>query len=372
MIVGVLGGGQLARMLAQAGKSLGLSFVFLSPEPDACAATLGEHLCADYEDETALANLAERSDVVTYEFENVPIQAVRSLSTRGPVHPSAEVLAVARDRMHEKDYFRALKIPTPEYAAVDSFDELQQAVAKIGLPAVLKTRTQGYDGKGQAVLRSPQDLAEVWTAWGNAPAIVEALIPFERELSIIAVRSSVGETAFYPLSENHHREGVLRLSLSRSGEAMQSLAESYIQRLLDDLGYVGVLALELFQAGDKLLANEIAPRVHNSGHWTIEGADTSQFENHLRAILGMPLGATSVRSPAAMVNLIGTLPDQDELLAVQGAVPHFYGKAERPGRKVGHVTLTSANCSPDEFDQRVSRLLTLANETELASHTFQN
>jgi 5-(carboxyamino)imidazole ribonucleotide synthase len=367
MKVGVLGGGQLARMLAQAGRPLGVEFIFFCPDPHACAAPLGEHYCAGFDDESTLARLAEQVDIVTYEFENVPLQAVRFLSERVSVQPPTAALAVAQDRLHEKHRFHALDIPTPAYEAVDNLQGLHRAVGQIGLPAILKTRTQGYDGKGQAVLRTPQDLALAWEQLGVVPAIVEAQVPFEREISIIAIRSVNGESVFYPVSENYHREGTLRLSLSRSGDALQPIAESYARRILESLDYVGALALELFQVDGRLLANEIAPRVHNSGHWTIEGADTSQFENHLRAILGWPLGSIAMTGSAAMVNLIGTLPPEEELLAVPGAALHLYGKSARPGRKLGHVTLTSMNCTPREFNRRLSQVLLLAGEPELAT-----
>lgn len=357
MKVGVLGGGQLARMLALAGHSLGLEFTFLCPARDACAAPLGEHLRADFGDESALARLAERADVVTFEFENVPAQAVEFLSERVPVHPSAAALGVAQDRLREKRLFGELGIPVPPFAAVESLEDFVAAAKDIGLPCVLKTRTQGYDGKGQVVIRSSRELESAWKRLAGVPSIVEAFAPFERELSVIAVRGRNGETAFYPLAENTHRDGILRLSVSRPGDAMQAQAEGYAQRLLDELAYVGVLALELFQVGDELLANEFAPRVHNSGHWTIEGAETSQFQNHLRAILGWPLGSTAPTGHAAMVNLIGTLPDPVPVLAEPHVHFHAYGKAPRPGRKLGHATL----CASDQqvLRARLNALLEL-------------
>ncbi len=366
MNIGVLGGGQLARMLAQAGRPLGLKFMFLCPDPQACAITFGEHLCAGFDDEASLTQLAQWADVVTYEFENVPMQSVEFLERYVKVHPSSTALAVARDRLIEKRRFRALDIPTAEFSEANSLHDLEAAVDAIGLPAILKTRTQGYDGKGQGVLRTRRDLAPTWTALGGVPCIVEALVPFDREVSIIAARSACGAKVFYPLSENHHRDGILRLSLSRVGIGAQGRAEALIGRLLDDLDYVGVLTLELFQCGDALLANEIAPRVHNSGHWTIEGARTSQFENHLRAILGYPLGDTAITRPSAMVNIVGTFPP-----ALAESVPacsalHAYGKAERPGRKIGHLTLLCANCEDTEFRECLAHCLTLTEEVELA------
>lgn len=366
MKVGVLGGGQLARMLAQAGRPLGLKFMFLSPDPQACAAAFGEHLCVGFDDEASLTRLAQWADVVTYEFENVPVQSVEFLERRVRVHPSSTALAVARDRLVEKRRFRTLDIPTAGFAAVNSLHDLEAAVDAIGLPAILKTRTQGYDGKGQGVLRAPQDLAPTWAGLGGVPCIVEALVSFDREVSIIAARSACGAKVFYPLSENHHRDGILRLSLSCAEVGAQARAEALIGRLLDDLDYVGVLTLELFQCGDALLANEIAPRVHNSGHWTIEGARTSQFENHLRAILGYAPGDTAITRPSAMVNIIGTLPPGLEKAVPACSTLHTYGKAERPGRKIGHLTLICGNCENAGFRECLAHCLTLTGEAELA------
>ena len=357
MIVGIVGGGQLARMLALAGFPLGLKFVFLDPALDACAATLGEHLCGGYDDRALLARLAARSDVLTYEFENVPGKSVEFLSALGSIHPNAKALAAARDRLAEKTLFRELGIPTAPFMAVDTRADLNRAAAMIGLPAVLKTRTLGYDGKGQAVLRNAGDLDAAWARLGGARLILEGFVPFDREVSVIAVRGRSGETLYYPLSENAHQDGVLRLSASRPGDPMQVLAENYARRLLDRLAYVGVLALELFQTGGTLLASEMAPRVHNSGHWTIEGAQTSQFENHLRAILGLPLGATAPVGYAAMVNFIGTMPDAGPVLALPGVHLHAYGKQARPGRKLGHATLRADNVQ--NLELRLDQLFAL-------------
>lgn len=360
MIVGILGGGQLARMLALAGYPLGLQFVFLDPAPDASAGPLGKHLCGRYDDPALLAQLAEQADVVTYEFENVPHESVTFLSERITVYPNRHALAVARDRLHEKTLFRDLGIPTPPFARVDTRADLECAAAEIGLPAVLKTRTLGYDGKGQAVLRHADDLDAAWTQLGGMPLILEGFVPYDREVSVIAVRQLNGETRFYPLAENTHCDGVLLLSSSRPGDPMQQRAQDYAQRLLDALEYVGVLALELFQVRDALLANEMAPRVHNSGHWTIEGAETSQFENHLRAILGLPLGATGPIGYAAMVNFIGTMPEAEGVLALPGAHLHSYSKEMRPGRKLGHATLRAQD--KQALQNGLRRLLVLAQQ----------
>ncbi len=343
MIVGVVGGGQLARMLALAGYPLGLKFAFLDPSPDACAGHLGGHITAEYHDHAALHRLADLSHVVTFEFENVPAETMTVLAERVPAYPPAAALAVAQDRLREKSLFRELGIPTPEYRAVESVEALTAAVDSLGLPAILKTRTLGYDGKGQVVLRDRAKLAAAWSRLGGVPCLLEKMVSFERELSIIAARGRNGDTAFYPLVENVHRNGILHISRCRAGHPLQTQAEDYAERLLQSCDYVGVLTLELFQVGERMLANEIAPRVHNSGHWTIEGAVTSQFENHLRAVMGYPLGDTAANGQAAMVNLIGEIPEISELLAVPGAHVHVYGKEPRPGRKVGHVTLCMAD-----------------------------
>ena len=365
MKVGVLGGGQLARMLAQAGRPLGVECVFLCPDPHACARAFGEQVCAAYDDPDGQRRLADWADVLTYEFENVPVAAVESLERLRPVYPSSAALAASQDRLVEKRRFQALGLATADYRAVETLSDLHAAAAEMGLPAILKSRVQGYDGKGQTLVRHLADLPAARDIVGHVPSILEAVVPFDRELSIIAARARTGAIVFYPLSENHHRQGVLRLSLSRAGDVMQEQAESMIRRLLDDLDYVGVLALELFQVGDRLLVNEMAPRVHNSGHWTIEAAPTSQFENHLRAICGLPLGPTTPIQQAAMVNFIGDVPPEAEVTAIAGASHHVYGKAARPGRKVGHVTLTGGPGEPERFDRRLARLLEVAGVPEI-------
>jgi len=352
--IGILGGGQLGRMLALAGYPLGLSFRFLDPSPEACAGQVGALQVGEYGDQEALRRFAEGLELVTYEFENVPVQAARFLAEILPVHPPPEALEVAQDRLTEKRFFASLGIPTPAVHPVDGPADLRAGVERLGLPAVLKTRRGGYDGKGQVLLRSPEDLEPALAALGGADLILEEFVPFDRELSVLAVRSRCGEVACYPLVENHHREGILRLSLAPAPHLtreLQAKAEAYAKRILEALGYAGVLAVELFQVGRELLANEMAPRVHNSGHWTIEGAEVSQFENHLRAITGLPLGSTAPRGWSAMVNLIGQKPDFRELLALPGAHLHWYGKRVRPGRKVGHVTLRA------DSEQAVFRFL---------------
>jgi len=362
MRVGVLGAGQLARMIALAGIPLGLEFIFLDPAADACANRLGESLVGDYNDPKLLAQLAERADVVTYEFENVPAEVADFLATHTQVHPSPKALAVAQDRLIEKTFFHDIDIPTPAYAAVDSLESLEQAMDDIGYPAILKSRTQGYDGKGQSMLKSADELSAAWELLQGVPAVVEAFVPFNREVSIIAVRNVSGEIVFYPLSENLHRGGILRVSECRADDAMQQQAESYISRLLEALDYVGVLALELFEVDGKLVANEFAPRVHNSGHWTIEGAETSQFENHLRAILDLPLGSTAPVGQAAMVNFIGGLPKTEDLLKIPHAHLHLYDKSPRKGRKVAHATVRAEN--QQQLSERVNNLIRLADQVD--------
>ena len=351
MQLGVLGGGQLARMLALAAHPLGIGCTCLDPAPDACAGPVSRLIVGAYDDPAGLDALAAASDAVTFEFESVPASSADRLAAAVPVHPPAAALAVAQDRLHEKSMFRELGIDTPEFRQIDSQADLDA----LELPAVVKTRRLGYDGKGQLVARERTDLDDAFASLGNVPLIAEQLVPFDRELSVIAVRGTGGEVRTYPVVENHHRDGILRLTLAPAPElttVAQELAAGYMRLLLERLDYVGVLALELFAVGDRLLANEIAPRVHNSGHWTIEGARTSQFENHVRAVAGLPLGACDAIGRSAMVNLIGETPPAARVLRVDGAHLHLYGKAPRPGRKLGHVTLTGR----DDFEPAVAEL----------------
>jgi 5-(carboxyamino)imidazole ribonucleotide synthase len=357
--IGVLGGGQLGRMLALAGYPLGQRFLFFDPEPDVCVDDLAPRLRAEYDDHEALARFAEGVDVVTYEFENVPVEAARRLEALGAnVLPPVRALEVSQDRLLEKRFLNDRGVATAPFVVVDSEDDLRRAVERISLPAVLKTRTLGYDGKGQVVLRDLADVARAWQELGGVSLILETFVPFTRELSIIAVRGADGAIASYPLIENTHIEGILRMSFAPAqsvDRAMQDEAAAAAARLLEALDYVGVLTIELFEHEGRLLANEIAPRVHNSGHWTIEGANTSQFENHIRAVLGMPLGATAARGASVMVNLIGTVPAIERVAAVPGAHMHLYGKEPRPGRKLGHVTLCADNA--DDLGARMPKLM---------------
>jgi 5-(carboxyamino)imidazole ribonucleotide synthase len=345
--IGILGGGQLGYMLALAGYPLDLHFRFLDPSPQAPVGRIATRVTAEYTDFDALEKFAHGLALVTYEFENVPVEAARFLQKIVPVYPPPQALEVAQDRLSEKSLFQKLAIPTTEFAAVSSAKGLQDVVRKLGLPAILKTCRLGYDGKGQWVLRTTEDVEAVRKEFPSTQLILEKFVNFSRELSILAVRGRSGETAFYPLVENHHRGGILRLSLAPApnlAAKLQAEAEAAARRVLEALDYVGVLAIELFEYDGRLLANEMAPRVHNSGHWSIEGAVTSQFENHLRAVSGLPLGDTRTAGHSAMLNLIGELPESADILAVSDAHLHVYGKSLRPGRKVGHVTLR-ADCA---------------------------
>ena len=357
MTIGILGGGQLGYMLALAGYPLGLHFRFLDPSPEAPVGRIAQRVTADFSDQAALEKFSSGLELVTYEFENVPVEAAEFLAARVPVYPPPVALETAQDRLKEKQLFQKLGIATTEFVPVSKPNELDAALKKIGLPAVLKTCRMGYDGKGQWILRTTEDVAKAKSELPAVPLILERFVPFTRELSILAVRSSNGETAVYPLVENHHRGGILRLSLGpapRLEPPIQRAAENAARHVLESLKYVGVLAIEFFEHDGRLLANEMAPRVHNSGHWTIEGAVTSQFENHLRAVLGMPLGSTGLTGHSAMLNLIGELPESAEVLAVPDTHLHLYGKSPRPGRKLGHVTLRAA--SPERLALRLSEL----------------
>jgi len=355
--IGILGGGQLGYMLALAGYPLGLHFRFLDPSPEAPVGRIAQRITGDYTDQAALEKFSSGLELVTYEFENVPVEAANFLAERVPVYPPTAALEAAQDRLAEKDLFRKLGIATTEFAPVSNPGELHAAVKTLGLPAVLKTSRMGYDGKGQWILRTAEDVVKAKSELPPVKMILERFVPFTRELSVLAVRSRHGEIAIYPLVENHHRNGILRLSLApapRLDVEIQRPAERAAHRILEALKYVGVLAIEFFEHQGELLANEMAPRVHNSGHWTIEGAVTSQFENHLRAVLGLPLGSTGPAGHCAMLNLVGDLPESAEVLAVPDAHLHLYGKSPRPGRKLGHVTLRAA--SPERLALRLSEL----------------
>ena len=345
MIVGILGGGQLARMLALSGAPLGLRFLVLDNVSDACAGQFVPMVVGDYRDENALAEFASKVDVATFDFENVPAESAQWLAERIPVFPSPRALAIAQDRLAEKNLFRELGISVAPFADISSREDLQHAIEKIGLPCILKTRRLGYDGKGQFRIKTSDGINLAWDALGahvsTVGLILEAFVPFQREISVVAVRGRNGELRAWPLTENWHENGVLSASLAPATdcEALQDTALAYAKRVAEALDYVGVFALELFLKDGKLFANEMAPRVHNSGHWTIEGAETSQFENHLRAVLGLPLGNTAAIGTSCMLNWIGEMPSATPVLTSAHGHWHDYGKLPRIGRKVGHATL---------------------------------
>jgi 5-(carboxyamino)imidazole ribonucleotide synthase len=380
--VGILGGGQLGYMLALAGYPLGLHFRFLDPSPEAPVGRIATRITAPFNDHSALKKFAAGLELVTYEFENVPVESARFLAEHVPVFPPPAALEAAQDRLNEKRLFQKLGIAIAEFAEVTDREALDGAVKQIGLPAILKTCRMGYDGKGQWILRTAEDVSRARNELpeANTPGnardseaahhtsfVLERLVPFTQELSVLAVRGRTGETAVYPLVENHHCGGILRLSLAPAPQldrGVQQAAEDAARRVLDALQYVGVLAIEFFEHEGRLLANEMAPRVHNSGHWTIEAAVTSQFENHLRAVVGLPLGSTNAIGCSAMLNLIGDVPDPAEVLAVRDAHLHLYGKSPRPGRKLGHVTLRAS--SPEQLASRLGELPTYFHRPEFA------
>ncbi len=346
MTVGILGAGQLGRMMALAGYPLGLDCLLLDPSADSPAGRVAPTLQGAFTDPAQLQQLAKRCEVVTFDWENVPAEALSILEASTRIAPPRIALAIAQDRLEEKSLFARLKIPTNRSVAVDSLADLLRAAQQLGLPAVLKTRRLGYDGKGQRVLRSAADLEPAWQALGAGPLLLEAFVPFDYEVSVIGVRSSRGEVAVYPLNRNLHRDGILRLTRAPWNAPKLALAASRsLKKVLTALDYVGVLAIEFFVVKGRLIANEMAPRVHNSGHWTLEGAVTSQFENHLRAVLGMPLGQTAARGHSLMINLIGQMPDRQALLKVPGLHLHDYGKSPRPGRKLGHCTVVESTAA---------------------------
>ena len=345
--IGILGGGQLGRMLATAAARLGLRCRVFSPDPDSPAFdVVMDATCAEYADVEALELFAADVDIITYEFENVPAASAMILAARRPVLPNRKILETTQDRLAEKDFVRQLDIGTADYADVSSAASLRVAIARIGLPAVLKTRRFGYDGKGQSIIREGDDPEQIWEDLATKSAILEAFIPFEREISVIAARSAGGQVECFDVTENEHADHILKTSRAPAAisDALAAQARGIAEKIATALNYVGVLAVELFvvagDGGPKLLVNEIAPRVHNSGHWTLDGASISQFEQHIRAIAGWPLGKPVRHGPVTMTNLIGDeINDYERWLTVPGATVHLYGKgAPRPGRKMGHVT----------------------------------
>jgi 5-(carboxyamino)imidazole ribonucleotide synthase len=351
--IGILGGGQLGRMLALAAARLGLKCHVFAPSPDSPAFDVVHRVtCADYTDTEALDRFAADVDVVTYEFENVPAETATFLAARVPVLPDPQVLATTQDRLAEKNFVGAIGLRTAVFAAVANPAELAPAIERIGRPAVLKTRRYGYDGKGQAPIRNGTDPEAVWREVGGQPCILEAFVPFEREVSVVAARGHAGAVECFDVTENEHRDHILKMSRvpAAISEAAAAEARRIAETIAHKFGYVGVLAVEMFVlrgANDKeeLLVNEIAPRVHNSGHWTLDGASVSQFEQHIRAVAGWPIGKPVRRGRVEMTNLIGDeVEDYRRWLTVPGAAVHLYGKSSvRPGRKMGHVTRVFAD-----------------------------
>lgn len=356
--VGILGAGQLARMLALSGYPMGLNFVFFDPEPTACAGQVGELIVADYDNHIALDEFSRKVDVVTLDFENVPVEALRFVKKRKPVFPDPEVLEIAQDRLNEKDFFSSLDIPVAEYYAINSQSEMLFAAKRLNYNAFLKTRRMGYDGKGQYRIKAIADTAQLNDQIFDQPMIMEQAVAFKREVSVIIARNAQGENVTWPLCENKHKNGVLATTIVPANSlSHDELAFDYAKRIADALNYVGVLVIEFFQTENGLLVNEMAPRVHNSGHWSIEGSHTSQFENHLRAGLGWKLGVPSMDGVAAMINWLGAFPHDVHAITDTHLYWHIYGKEPREGRKIGHCTLLA-----DDTKQLHGRILALAKQ----------
>ncbi len=354
--IGVIGGGQLAQMLAQAAAPLSIEVYALVDNPDCPAQHDAKLMIGDQNNPHDVKNFLSEIDVLTFEFENVNFTYLENTYT--PIYPPLSALKIAQDRELEKTCFVDNAVPTTQFKITHNQAECRAAINEIGLPVVIKTCRDGYDGKGQAVIRSTSDLETKWSLFEGKRVIVENLVKFDREVSIIAVRSQKGEIAFYPLTENQHRDGILRISRAPyQNPHLQNLAEHYAAKILKSLKYVGVLAIEFFVVGEQLIANEMAPRVHNSGHWTIEGTHTSQFENHIRAVAGLPLGSTAARGYSAMVNFIGELPDVEAISALKNVHFHSYHKTARPGRKLAHATVCAE--SKKELENVLDLLLKL-------------
>lgn len=341
MRIGVLGGGQLGRMLGLAGIPLGCQMSFYDDAIDIPARCTGIAVRARYDDYEALRKFASGLDAVTYEFENIPVEAVQMLEKHVKVYPGSRALEVSQDRVAEKEFLASTGAPVGQWMQVDSADDIELVFDQLG-PCILKTRRFGYDGKGQFRVKTPADCENGWKALNGLPSVAEKLILFDREVSLVGARSQSGEQRFWPLIENVHVDGILHRSEAPAPDVLPELqdrAEKIVSNIMASLDYVGVLTVEFFVLDGHLLVNEMAPRVHNSGHWTIEGSVTSQFENHMRAVMGLSLGSTSTRFRSIMYNAIGTLPKQDELCRIAGAHYHSYNKDPRENRKVGHVTI---------------------------------
>jgi len=342
MHIGIIGAGQLGRMMALSGIPLGMQFTMYDRSCDVPGAAVAPIVTGAFDNLRSLARFARSVDVVTFDWENVPVASARAVAKIVPVWPPPRALEIGQDRLAEKRLFQRHGIPVAPHAAVDNLRDLQRAVQALGTPGLLKTRRLGYDGKGQVLLRRPADIPAAWKQLRGQALLYECFVPFTRELSLIAARGRDGRVVFYPLAENRHEHGILAQTRAPyRNQPLQRTAERHLRRLLEDLHYVGVLCVEFFVERGRLVANEMAPRVHNSGHWTIEGAETSQFENHVRAVAGLPLGGTRPRGHAVMQNLIGKLPPARILLGLRGVHWHDYGKSPRPGRKLGHLTLVT-------------------------------
>ncbi len=349
MHIGIVGGGQLARMMVLAGEPLGIDFIILDPAKDATAGQVTEQIIADYDDIDALTLLATKVDVITFDFENVPATALQHLESQCTVYPPVKALSISQDRLAEKTLFKQHGIETAPYAEINTLTDLHNALATLGTPCILKTRRFGYDGKGQFVIKDKSQADEAWQAINQQAAILEGFIDFDKEVSIITARSRSSDTpatsVYYPLSENQHQNGILHISRAPcDDEKLLEQAKDLLAPLIESLDYIGVLTVEFFVKGDQLIANEMAPRVHNSGHWTIEGAHCSQFENHVRAISNLPLGLATVSSPySAMINFISQMPELKAICEIDSCHIHDYHKKPREGRKVGHATITADN-----------------------------
>lgn len=361
--LGIVGGGQLGKMLAAAAGAMGIECSVLDPSSDAVAMKVARHLCAPFDDETALRRLFGDNEFVTYEFENVSIAALEKVGGSEKLAPNTKALQVANDRIREKEFFSRLGLEVAPYVALTetskmSPEQLSAAVtsfgAKNGYPLIVKTCALGYDGKGQVMVGSAAEAARASVIAKSDRLIIEKKVSFSRELSVLAVRNRKGEIAIYPTPVNEHREGILHTSIVVEAEPNASLAAA-AQKIMNELSYVGVLAVEFFEVDGRMLANEMAPRVHNSGHWSIEGSVTSQFENHVRAVMDLPLGSTELRFPTAMVNLIGRLPNTKEILKIPGTHLHLYGKQPREGRKIGHVTIEAKDCG--QLESRLEEVI---------------
>jgi 5-(carboxyamino)imidazole ribonucleotide synthase len=357
--VGIIGAGQLGRMMALAGYPLGVEIVFLDASADTPGGRVGRIHVAALDDMSALEALAAEVDVLTFDIENVAVPALRRLAQGVPVLPQPDIVELAQDRVAEKDLFQSMGIPTAPFVAIAEQGDLERAAAALTFPLVIKARRLGYDGRGQRVVEIPEKLDAAWQDIGRVPAIAETWMKFDCEVSLIGARSADGRPRFYPLAQNWHEDGILFRSMApfENGE-LKDIAEGWLTEIMNRFDYRGVLTVEFFVTQGGLVANEMAPRVHNSGHWTIEGAQTSQFENHLRAVLGWPLGDTTARGHAGMVNFLGGMPASRDVLALEGAHLHDYGKAPRPARKLGHATMVAAK--RDVLMARLATLETLA------------